>query len=72
MLPVRKENLLGTFIFVFAAQTLLLSVPSQAQLRKIMVADKMPEFSATDTDGQVFDYKHGGDKVLMVVFLSAG
>ena len=80
MLPVRKKSLLGTFVFIFAAQALLLIVgfpqggvpPSQAQLRKIRVADEMPEFSATGADGHVFDYKHGGGKVLMVVFLSAG
>jgi len=72
MLPVRKKSLLGTFVFIFAAQALLLFVPSQAQLRKIRVADEMPEFSATGADGHVFDYKHGGGKVLMVVFLSAG
>ncbi len=70
MLPVRKESLLGTFVFV--AQALLLLVPSQAQLRKIRVADRMPEFSATDIDGHEFNYRHGGGRVLMVVFLSAG
>ena len=34
------------------------------------VGDKMPEFSATTLDGQVFTYKHNQNKALMVVFLS--
>ncbi|MFB0552795.1 MAG: tetratricopeptide repeat protein [Phycisphaerae bacterium] len=39
--------------------------------RRIGIGNKMPEFSASDTSGKVFDYKHGVGKVLMVVFLSA-
>ena len=39
--------------------------------RRIGLGNKMPEFSASDTSGKVFDYKHGVGKVLMVVFLSA-
>ncbi|MHC4556663.1 MAG: tetratricopeptide repeat protein [Planctomycetota bacterium] len=34
------------------------------------MGDKMPEFSAIDVAGQVFDYKHSRGKVLMIVFLS--
>ena len=39
--------------------------------RRIGIGNKMPEFSASDTSGKVFDYKHSVGKVLMVVFLSA-
>jgi tetratricopeptide (TPR) repeat protein len=39
--------------------------------RRIGIGNKMPEFSASDTSGKVFDYKQGIGKVLMVVFLSA-
>ena len=39
--------------------------------RRIGIGNKMPEFSASNTSGKVFDYKHGIEKVLMVVFLSA-
>jgi tetratricopeptide (TPR) repeat protein len=39
--------------------------------RRIGIGNKMPEFSASDTSGKVFDYKHGVGKLLMVVFLSA-
>jgi tetratricopeptide (TPR) repeat protein len=39
--------------------------------RRIGIGNKMPEFSASDTSGKVFDYKHRVGKVLMVVFLSA-
>jgi len=38
--------------------------------RRIGIGNKMPEFSASDTSGKVFDYKHGVGKVLMAVFLS--
>jgi tetratricopeptide (TPR) repeat protein len=34
------------------------------------IGNKMPEFSATTLDGQVFTYKHNQNKALMVVFLS--
>jgi tetratricopeptide (TPR) repeat protein len=37
---------------------------------KFEVGDKMPEFSATTLDGQVFTHKHSQNKALMVVFLS--
>ncbi len=39
--------------------------------RRIGIGNKMPEFSAPDTSGKVFDYKHRFGKVLMAVFLSA-
>lgn len=68
----RKNSVLGVLIFALAAQAVLLSVPTNANLRKIKIGDKMPEFSAIGIDGQVFEYKHAGGKALMVVFLSGG
>ena len=42
----------------------------QAGRHAFEVGDKMPEFSATTLDGQVFTYKQNQNKALMVVFLS--
>jgi len=42
----------------------------QAGRHAFEVGDKMPEFSATTLDGQVYTYKHNQNKALMVVFLS--
>ncbi|MDT8303247.1 MAG: tetratricopeptide repeat protein, partial [Sedimentisphaerales bacterium] len=39
--------------------------------RRISIGKKMPEFSASDLSGNLFDYKHGNEKVLMAVFLSS-
>jgi tetratricopeptide (TPR) repeat protein len=38
--------------------------------RRLGIGERVPEFSATDVNEQVFEYRHGGGKVLMVVFLS--
>ena len=40
--------------------------------RRISVGADTPEFSVVDIAGESFKYEHGGGKVLMVVFLSAG
>ncbi len=39
--------------------------------RRIGIGNKMPEFSASDVSGKLFDYKHGTGKVLIAVFLSS-
>jgi len=39
--------------------------------RRISIGNKLPEFSASDVSGNLFDYKHGNGKVLMAVFLSS-
>jgi len=54
------------------AQCLVLGRFAFAVERRIAVGAEMPEFSAVDTAGEAFEYKHGGGKPLMVVFLSAG
>ena len=48
----------------------MLCVAADAGQRRLGIGERMPEFSATGTAEQVFDYKHGGGKVLMIVFLS--
>lgn len=37
--------------------------------RRIGIGNKVPEFSASDISGNLFDYKHGSGKVLIAVFL---
>jgi hypothetical protein len=39
--------------------------------RRIGIGNKMPEFSASDVSGKLFEYKHGKGKVLIAVFLSS-
>jgi len=45
---------------------------TQAGRHAFDVGEKMPEFSGTTADRQVFTYKHNQGKALMVVFLSPG
>lgn len=39
--------------------------------RRISIGNKLPEFSASDVSGNLFDYKHGSGKVFLAVFLSS-
>ncbi|MCP4257239.1 MAG: tetratricopeptide repeat protein [Planctomycetes bacterium] len=39
--------------------------------RRIGIGKQMPEFSASNVSGKIFDYKHGNGKVLVAVFLSS-
>ncbi|HEW78905.1 MAG TPA: hypothetical protein ENH34_02915 [Phycisphaerales bacterium] len=71
MLSAKENNLPAILIFAVTAQVLLLAIPSQAQLRKMKVADEMPEFSLTEPNGPVFTYKHNRKRVLAIAFLSA-
>ena len=72
MWPVRKQGLAGIVAFVLAVQVLLASTLSEAALRKVNVADTMPEFSLQGVDGSApFAYKHSGGKVLVLAFLPA-
>lgn len=60
-------------VFVILVVLVCLFLPRQnikGSTRRIGIGNKMPEFSASDTSGKVFDYKHGVGKVLMAVFLS--
>ncbi|MHC4397892.1 MAG: TlpA family protein disulfide reductase, partial [Planctomycetota bacterium] len=66
----KKCNVLIWKVFIFAAVHFLLCVAVATGQRRLNIGEGVPEFSATDIAGQVFDYKHGGGKVLMIVFLS--
>lgn len=46
--------------------------PAKAASSRFSVADKMPEFSASDIAGETFTYKHGAGRVVLLTFLSAG
>ncbi len=71
MWPRLKNSLLGILTFFLMAQVMLLNVPSQAKLRKIKVGEKMPEFSLTEPNGNVFAYSYNRKRVLAITFLSA-
>lgn len=67
---LRKRSLLGVIVFVFMLQVLSATAPSEAALRKVSVADTLPEFSLPSVDGNAtFAYKHGVGKVLVLAFL---
>jgi tetratricopeptide (TPR) repeat protein len=50
---------------------LLLSSGAFAQSRRLKEGSEIPEFKIADVDGNVFEYKHGSKKALVVAFLSA-
>ena len=62
-----------TFYFISAVMICLFLLDPTASCagRRIGIGNKLPEFSALDVSGKLFDYKHGNKKVLMVVFLSS-
>lgn len=63
-------GLARVFIFTVLTSAVFLPSPALAQLRKIKVGDKMPEFSLTDANEIVFEYKHNRGRALAIVFLS--
>jgi len=65
-----KPKVLTCLILILAVGLPSLSPVALAQ-RRLAAGENMPEFSAPDLTGQTFDYKQGGNKVLMVAFLSA-
>lgn len=70
MWPVDKRNFISIVLFTLALQVLPAAAPSEAALRKISITDTLPEFSLQNIDGgDVFTYKHGTGKVLVLAFL---
>ncbi len=65
-----KRNKLAWVVFMLAAGQFLLCVAADAGQRRLGIDERIPEFSGYNASGKVFEYKHGGGKVLMVVFLS--
>ena len=66
-----NPKLLACAVLTLAIALSSLCVTAYAQ-RRLSAGETMPEFTAVDLAGQTFGYKHGGERVLMVVFLSAG
>ncbi|MHC4265887.1 MAG: hypothetical protein ACYSUK_08135 [Planctomycetota bacterium] len=71
MLLTPKNILFRILTFALFVQITIFVIPCQAQLRKIKIADKMPEFSLPDPDGNLFNYKSDNQQMLAVVFLQA-
>jgi hypothetical protein len=68
---MRARSRITTFaVYVLAITQSLWCVTAQAGRHAFEVGDKMPEFSGTTVNGQVFTYKHDQSKALMVVFMS--
>ena len=72
MPPKHRKSLLGIILFTLAASAVLSAGKGEIGLRKMKLGDTMPEFSLTDTEGKTFEYRHDRNRVLVVVFLSAG
>ncbi|MHC4111829.1 MAG: tetratricopeptide repeat protein [Planctomycetota bacterium] len=66
----KKCDVLICKFFILAAVQFLLFVAVANGHRRLAIGERVPEFSATDVNEQVFEYKHGGGKVLLMVFLS--
>ena len=56
-------------LFAFLIQTLLPATLCQAELRKVKIGERMPEFSLPNSNGTIVSYKHNHNKVLLLVFL---
>ncbi|MHC4642391.1 MAG: tetratricopeptide repeat protein [Planctomycetota bacterium] len=65
-----KRNILIWLVLILSAGQFLPCAGVCAGQRRIGMGERIPEFSAPDTTGQIFEHKHGGGKVLMMVFLS--
>lgn len=65
-----KRNILTWLVLILSAGLFFPCAGVYAGRRRIGIGERIPEFSATDTTGKIFEHKHGGGKVLMVVFLS--
>lgn len=67
----RHNNLKYLFLMLFTGLSLFTKTGIGKQ-RGFSPGDKMPEFSAVDIAGNVYNYKHTGKKALVIMFLSAG
>ena len=69
--PMRKKrNILTLLVLILAAGQFLPCAGVSGGPRRIGIGERVPEFSADEASGGIFEYKHGGGKVLMVAFLS--
>jgi tetratricopeptide (TPR) repeat protein len=68
---MRARNRIAAYAaFVLIMIQSLLCTTLQAGRHTFNVGDKMPEFSGTTLEGQVFSYKHNQNKALLVLFVS--
>lgn len=66
----KKHNILTLLVLILLAGQFLPFSKVHGGQRRIGIGERPPEFSAHETSGAIFEYKHGGGKVLMVAFLS--
>lgn len=70
---MRARNRIASYAaFVIILVQSLLCTKTQAGRHAFNIGDKMPEFSGTTLQNQVFSYKHNQNKALLVVFVSGG
>lgn len=65
----RCETVIARLILILAIVLPWLCPAALAQ-RRLSAGEQMPEISVVDLDGKPFEYKLGGKRILMVVFLS--
>jgi len=66
----KKRNIFTLSVLILLAGQFLLCAGVYGGQRRIGIGEKVPEFSAQETSGGIFEYKHGRGKVLIVAFLS--
>lgn len=59
------------FILVALIYSIIPARNANCAGRRISIGNKIPEFKVSDVSGNIFDYKHGNGKVLVVAFLSS-
>jgi len=69
-MQTKSDIVVARLIIIFVVVLPSLCPAAFAQ-RRLSAGEQMPEFSIVDLGGKPFEYKPGGKKILMVVFLSA-
>ncbi len=69
-LGIKHENV-ACLVLALAILQLVPWSGADAVGRRLEVGQKLPEFSANDITGRLFDYKHGCRRAMIVAFLSA-
>lgn len=63
-------NIFKYIIFIIALSQFLSANTINAGQRRLSVGEQIPEFSATDVNGNIFNYRHNSGKVSIISFLS--
>jgi len=69
---MRARSRIATYVVAAIIIQSLCCTTTHAGRHAFAVGEKLPEFSGTTLEGQIFTYKHSQSKALMVVFLSPG